>query len=153
MGNGREKIAHCPLPMYTYSSTGQHWAMGDRRQICVHATTHSPLPIAQKMQAWCYGAIGNGQRFLPPIAHCPICKLSNMHAQLEACACSYAQLACTCSPERMRICTCSTRSVHMLNWSVHMLKCKCAYAQLACTCSPKILCMRMLTWKVCICST
>ena len=50
-----------------------------------------------------------------------------------------------CAHAQLEACTCSTGSVHMLNWNMRMLKCKCAYAQLACTCSPES--VRMLNWK------
>ena len=74
---GSKKIAHCPW----MQPLGNTWAMGDRRQkiefMCMQPTAQSPLPIAQKMQAWWYGAIGRRQRFLLNIniANMSLCQL------------------------------------------------------------------------------
>jgi len=63
-----------------------------------------------------------------------------------------------CAHTQLEACTCSTGSVHLLNWDVCVLKLKCAHAQLACTCSPESVCM--LNWKrahahvtLCTCSS
>ena len=73
----KSPIAH---ECYHWATPG-HWAIeGKKNRMNVHATAHSPLPIAQKMQAWWYGAKGKGQRFLLPIAiNINIANMSALH--------------------------------------------------------------------------